>query len=77
MINQFISMNGYGLYVWLSFIIVVISCAVVYYKTNKTLRKYEKEFLIELEDLSIEEKKKALKTSKIAQQILASNSKIN
>jgi FtsH-binding integral membrane protein len=77
MINQFISMNGYGLYVWLSFIIVVISCAVVYYKTNKTLRKYEKEFLIELEALSIEEKKKALKTSKIAQQILASNSKIN
>ena len=51
MINQFISMNGYGLYVWLSFIIVVISCAVVYYKTNKTLRKYEKEFLIELEAL--------------------------
>ena len=77
MINQFISMNGYVLYVWLSFIIVVISCAVVYYKTNKTLRKYEKEFLIELEALSIEEKKKALKTSKIAQQILASNSKIN
>lgn len=77
MINQFISMNGYGLYVWLSFIIVVISCAVVYYKTNKTLRKYEKEFLIEIEALSIEEKKKALKTSKIAQQILASNSKIN
>ena len=77
MINQFISMNGYGLYVWLSFIIVVISCAVVYYKTNKTLRKYEKDFLIELEALSIEEKKKALKTSKIAQQILASNSKIN
>ena len=77
MINQFISINGYGLYVWLSFIIVVISCAVVYYKTNKTLRKYEKEFLIELEALSIEEKKKALKTSKIAQQILASNSKIN
>ena len=77
MINKFISMNGYGLYVWLSFIIVVISCAAVYYKTNKTLRKYEKDFLIELEALSIEEKKKALKTSKIAQQILASNSKIN
>ena len=40
-------MNGYGLYVWLSFSIVFISCAVVYHKTKKTLKKYEKEFLVE------------------------------
>ena len=65
------------LYVWLSFSIVIISCAIVYYKTKKTLKKYEKEFLVELEALSIEEKNKALKTSKVAQQILATNSKIN
>ena len=74
---KFILMNGYGLYVWLSFSIVFISCALVYYKTKKTLQKYEKEFLVELEALSIEEKNKALKTSKVAQQILATNSKIN
>jgi heme exporter protein D len=77
MITEFISMNGYGLYVWFSFSIVVVSCALVYYKTKKTLKKYEKEFLVELEALSIEEKNKALKTSKIAQQILATNPKIN
>ena len=77
MITEFISMNGYGLYVWLSFSTVIISCAIVYYKTKKTLKKYEKEFLVELEALSIEEKNKALKTSKVAQQILATNSKIN
>ena len=77
MITEFISMNGYGLYVWLSFSIVFISCAVVYHKTKKTLKKYEKEFLTELEALSIEEKNKALKSSKVAQQILATNSKIN
>ena len=70
-------MNGYGLYVWFSFSIVIISCAIVYYKTKKTLKKYEKEFLVELEALSVEEKSKALKTSKVAQQILAANSKIN
>ena len=70
-------MNGYGLYVWLSFGIVIISCALVYYKAKKTLQKYEKEFLTELEALSIEEKNKALKSSKVAQQILATNSKIN
>ena len=77
MILEFILMNGYGLYVWLSFSTVIISCAIVYYKTKKTLKKYEKEFLVELEALSIEEKNKALKTSKVAQQILATNSKIN
>jgi|TARA_B110000881_G_C18119303_1_gene291346 heme exporter protein D len=77
MITEFISMNGYGLYVWFSFSIVVISCAIVYYKTRKTLKKYEKEFLVELEALSLEEKNIALRTSKVAQQILAANSKIN
>ena len=77
MTTEFISMNGYGLYVWFSFSIVVISCAIVYYKTKKTLKKYEKEFLVELEALSLEEKNIALRTSKVAQQILAANSKIN
>ena len=70
-------MNGYGLYVWLSFSIVFISCAIVYHKTKKTLKKYEKEFLVELEALSIEEKNKVLQNSKVAQQMLATNSKIN
>jgi heme exporter protein CcmD len=77
MITEFISMNGYGLYVWLSFSIVFISCAIVYHKTKKTLKKYEKEFLVELEALSIEEKNKVLQNSKVAQQMLAINSKIN
>ena len=77
MITEFILMNGYGLYIWLSFSIVFVSCAIVYYKTKKTLKKYEKEFLVELEALSVEEKDKALKTSKVAQNILATNSEIN
>jgi heme exporter protein CcmD len=77
MIIEFIAMNGYGLYVWLSFSVVLVSCAVVYYKTKKTLKKYEKEFLVELEALSLSEKNKALKNSKIAQQILSANSKIS
>jgi len=77
MITKFIAMNGYGLYVWLSFSIVFISCAVVYFKTKKTLRKYEQEFLTEFQTLSLEEKNRALKNSKVAQQILAISSKIN
>ena len=77
MITEFISMNGYGLFVWLSFSIVFISCTVFYFKTKKTLRKYEQEFLTELQTLSLEEKNRALKSSKVAQQILATNSKTN
>ena len=46
-ISNFITMNGYGAYVWLSFSVVLISCAVVYFKTRKTLKKYEQEFLLE------------------------------
>jgi len=68
-------MNGYGLYVWLSFSIVFISCAFVYFKTKKTLKKYEQEFLKKFQTLTIEEKNKALETSKVAQQILAISSK--
>ena len=52
-------MNGYGLYVWMSFSIVLISCAFVYIKTKKTLKKYEQEFLKELQTLTLEEKNRA------------------
>ena len=77
MILNFITMDGYGLYVWLSFSVVFISCLVVYFKTKKTLKKYEQEFLAELQALTLEEKNKALENSKVAQQILASSFKAN
>ena len=77
MISNFITMNGYGLYIWLSFSAVFISCAVVYFKTKKTLKKYEQEFLAEIQTLSLEEKNKTLETSNVAKQILATSSKAN
>ena len=70
-------MNGYGLYVWLSFSIAFISCTVMYFKTKRTLQKYEQEFLIELQALTLKERSKALENSKVAQQILATSSKVN
>ena len=70
-------MNGYGLYVWLSFSVVFISCVIVYFKTKKTLKKYEQEFLTELQTLTLVEKNKALESSKVAQAILATSSKVN
>ena len=52
MIENFIMMNGYGLFVWLSFVATFFACAVIYYKTYKTLKKYEKDFAKELDQLS-------------------------
>ena len=77
MILNFISMNGHGLFVWLSFGIVFISCALLYFRTRKTLKKYEKEFLSELKTLSIEERKAILEKSKITNQILSTKSRID
>ncbi len=75
MISNFISMNGYGLFVWLSFSLTLIACGYVYYKTYKTLKKYEKDFANELDKLSETERKTVLKKSKVATQVLASYNK--
>ena len=75
MINNLITMNGYGIFVWTSFIITFLICGLVYYKTRKTLKKYEKEFAKEIEELSIQQKKTVLRNSKIASKILASYNK--
>ena len=75
MIQNFISMNGYGLFVWLSFAITFLVCAIVYYRTYRTLKKYEKDFAKELDKLSESERKLVLEKSKIASQVLASYNK--
>ena len=75
MIQNFISMNGYGFFVWLSFAITFLACGMLYYKTNKTLKKYEKDFAKELNELSESERKLVLEKSKIASQVLASYNK--
>ena len=75
MIQNFISMNGYGLFVWLSFAITFLACGIVYYKTYKTLKKYEKDFAKELNLLSEAERKLVLEKSKVASQFLASYNK--
>ena len=75
MIQNFISMNGYGSFVWLSFAITFLACGVVYLKTYRTLKKYEKDFARELSQLSDAEKKVVLEKSKVASQFLASYNK--
>ena len=76
MINSLIFMNGYGIFVWSSFIITFLVCAIVYYKTSKTLKKYEKEFAKEIEKLSADQRKIALEKSKVASKVFSSYNKI-
>tara|TARA_B100000676_G_scaffold257677_1_gene265645 strand:+ start:300 stop:533 length:234 start_codon:yes stop_codon:yes gene_type:complete len=75
MIEDLFFMNGYGVFVWSSFVITFLVCAIVYFKTRKTLKKYEKEFACEIEELSDEKRKKVLETSKVASQVLSSYNK--
>ena len=75
MIQNFLSMNGYGLFVWASFSITFITGALVFYKTQKTLKKYEREFAKEINNLSAEKRKSIVENSKIASQVISSYSK--
>ena len=60
MIQNLISMNGYGLFVWASFSITFLVCALVYLRTYKTLKKYEREFAKEINQLSFEQKRERI-----------------
>ena len=75
MIDNILFLNGYGIFVWSSFLITFIVCGVVYFKTRKTLKKYEKEFAKEIEALSVDQKKIVLENSKIASKVLSSYNK--
>ena len=75
MIQNLIIMNGYGLYVWMSFAITILACSILYYKTYKTLKKYEKDFAKELNSLSVSRGIFVLEKSKVATQVLASYNK--
>tara|TARA_B100001564_G_C20161661_1_gene455612 strand:- start:294 stop:527 length:234 start_codon:yes stop_codon:yes gene_type:complete len=75
MIEKIIFMNGYAFFVWLSFAITFAACLMIYLKTLKTLKKYEKDFAEELNKLSASERKIVLQKSKVASQVFASYNK--
>ena len=71
---EILFMNGYGIYVWSSFIFTFVVCLYFYLKTKKTLKKLEKDFIKETETLSKIELEN-LKKQKVAREILVSHSK--
>ena len=71
---EILLMNGYGVYVWSSFIFTFVVCLYFYLKTKKTLKKLEKNFIKETETLSKIELEN-LKKQKVGREILVSHSK--
>ena len=73
MINEIISMNGYGIYVWSAFAFTLISFAALYtvikIQLVKEKIKFDKKYLTLTSD-----KRQAVRVQKIYKGILASNS---
>ena len=67
-------MNGYGIYVWSSFLFTFLVCLFLFLKTKKTLKKLEKNFVEEAQSLSYEQLED-LKKQKVAKEILISHSR--
>ena len=67
-------MNGFGIYVWSAFVFTFLVCLFLYLRTRKTLKKLEKNFIKEANNLS-EEQFEDIKKQKIAKEILISHSR--
>ena len=67
---EIILMNGYGLYVWSSFIFTFISFFVLYYVIKIQLKKEQEKFKAKYFDLT-EEKTESVKKQKTYKEILA------
>ena len=67
-------MNGYGIYVWLSFLLTFLVCLFLFLRTRKTLKKLEKDFIKETENLS-QQQFEDFKKQRIVKEILVSHSR--
>ena len=73
MINDIISMNGYGIYVWSAFAFTLISFAVLYTVIKVQLVKEKIKFDAKYLTLT-SDKKQAVRAQEAYKEILASNS---
>ena len=76
MMTDFISMGGYGIFVWSAFIFTFTCCLVLFLKTKKELKKQEKMFLEKMKKLPTA-KVKIAERRKATKHILVSNPDLN
>ena len=67
-------MDEYGVYGWASFGFTFLVCLLLYIRTKKTLKKLEKDFIKEAQNLP-EEQFEDIRKQKIAKEILISHSR--
>tara|TARA_B100000795_G_C22370095_1_gene275765 strand:- start:284 stop:511 length:228 start_codon:yes stop_codon:yes gene_type:complete len=75
MINEIISMNGYGLYVWSAFAFTLISFASLYFVTKLQLSKEQSKFVSKFGSLNVD-KTRVARLQSSNKEILSSTSKI-
>jgi heme exporter protein D len=75
MINEIISMNGYGAYVWSAFAFTLISFTALYFVIRLQLSKEQKRFALKFGSLNVE-KARAAKSQNINKEILSNISNI-
>jgi heme exporter protein D len=75
MINEIISMNGYGSYVWSAFSFTLISFATLYFVTKLQLSKEQKRFAAKFSSLNFE-KARTARSQIINKEILSNISNI-
>ena len=73
MINEIINMNGYGFYVWSSFIFTLLSFGTLYFVTKIQLNKELKNFETKFKKLNFD-KAEIAKKQEIYRGILSSTS---
>ncbi|MDA7750092.1 hypothetical protein N8876_00535 [Candidatus Pelagibacter sp.] len=75
MINEIISMNGYGAYIWSAFSFTLISFTALYFVIKLQLLKEQKKFAFKFGSLNIE-KARAARLQNINREILSNTSNI-
>ena len=75
MINEIISMNGYGTYVWSAFSFTLISFTTLYFVTKLQLSKEQKKFFSRFGSLNVD-KARIARSQNINREILSNTPKI-
>ena len=69
---EFLKLGGHGQFVWPAFMFAFLSCLILYFRTRNELKKVEKIFLIECEQLHKEQTRVA-KPKKITKEVLSAS----
>ncbi len=70
MINEIVSMNGYGLYVWSAFIFTLLNFALLYLIIKLQLLKEQKKFASKFSSINDKEKERIFKEENLNREIL-------